>query len=96
MIRKRKPFLWMTTMALSVMSLTSCFKDEAPNAECDITKAWIHVDNPEDMFFQTTDTAINVRYDMNEILFRVKRKTDVTSLAPWFEITPGAKISPWI
>ena len=84
----------MTTMALSLVSLSSCFKDEAPNAECDITKAWIHVDNPEDMFFQTTDTAINVRYDMNEILFRVRRKTDVSCLAPWFEITPGAKISP--
>ena len=27
-------------------TLTSCFKDEPLNAECDIEQAYIHVDNP--------------------------------------------------
>lgn len=76
------------------MSFTSCFKDEAPNTECDITKAWLHVDNPTDMFLQYTDTAVNVMYDKSDIEFRVRRKTDLSALAPEFEITAGATISP--
>lgn len=84
----------LTIIALVITTLTSCFKDEAPNAECDITKAWIHTDNPAEMFFQPTDTAINVFYDKNEITFSVRRKADLTSLAPLFEITPGATITP--
>ena len=83
-----------TIFALVITTLASCFKDEAPNAECDITKAWIHADNPAEMFFQPTDTAINVLYDKNEITFTVRRNADITALAPRFEITEGATISP--
>ena len=82
------------SMALAAITLTSCFKDEAPNAECDITKAWVHTDNIADMFFQATDTAVNVFYDKNEINFTVRRHADITALAPQFEITEGATISP--
>ncbi|MGM9697596.1 MAG: PCMD domain-containing protein [Prevotella sp.] len=84
----------LTIIALVIATLTSCFKDEAPNAECDITKAWIHTDNPTEMFFQPTDTAINVFYNKTDITFTVRRKADITALAPQFEITPGATISP--
>ena len=75
-------------------ALTSCFKDEAPNAECDITKAWVHIDNAGDTFYQLSDTAINVMYDRNDISFTVRRKADVSHIAPFFEITPGATITP--
>ena len=79
---------------MAALSLSSCFKDEAPNAECDITKAWVHTDNPNELFYQLSDTAINVMYDRNDISFTVRRKADVSRLAPLFEITPGATINP--
>ncbi|MGN0281762.1 MAG: PCMD domain-containing protein [Prevotella sp.] len=84
----------LTITALVIATLTSCFKDEAPNAECDITKVWVHTDNPTELFFQPKDTAINVFYDKTDITFTVRRKADITSLAPQFEITPGATITP--
>ena len=79
---------------MAALSLSSCFKDEAPNAECDITKAWVHTDNPNELFYQLSDTAINVMYDRNDISFTVRRKADVSRLAPLFEITPGAPLNP--
>ena len=75
-------------------ALTSCFKDEAPNAECDITKVWVHIDNAGDTFYQLSDTAINFMYDRTDISFTVRRKADVIRMAPFFEITPGATITP--
>ena len=50
------------TLALmcASMALTSCFKDEPLNAECDIEQAYIHVDNPTAMFFSENDTLQNV------------------------------------
>lgn len=48
-------FLALAMMCLST-TLTSCFKDEPLNAECDIEQAYIHVDNPEAMFFSKNDT----------------------------------------
>lgn len=81
-------------VCLGAVVLTSCFKDEAPNAEADITKAWLHTDVPTEMFFQTSDTLINVLYSTNEIKFSVRRKADVSALAPQFTITEGATISP--
>ena len=52
-------FLALAMMCLST-TLTSCFKDEPLNAECDIEQAYIHVDNPEAMFFSKNDTLVNV------------------------------------
>lgn len=75
-------------------SLTSCFKDEPLNAECDIEKAWVHSDNPDETFFNPTDTLITVAYRVNEIKFEVKPKSDLTAMAPIFQITEGATIEP--
>lgn len=75
-------------------SLTSCFKDEPLNAECDIEKAWVHSDNPDETFFNPTDTMITVAYRVNEIKFEVKPKSDLTAMAPIFQITEGATIEP--
>ena len=79
---------------LCVSLLSSCFKDEAPNAECDITKAYIHADNPGDMFFNSSDTLVSVISTDSVITFNVRRNTDISALAPEFALTPGATISP--
>ena len=67
--------------SLAAISLTSCFKDEAPNAECDITKAWVSLegDKWQEMFFNIGDTAKNVMYSDKNIFFirRPDRKSVV-------------------
>ncbi|WP_240513502.1 PCMD domain-containing protein [Prevotella sp. P3-122] len=80
--------------AIFALALSSCFKDEAPNAECDIIEACLHVDNPTDIFYNPTDTLVRVLYTDDNISFSVRRKADLTSLAPTFRITDGATISP--
>lgn len=75
-------------------TLTSCFKDEPLNAECDIEQAYIHVDNPLGMFYQQSDTLINVLSTAEDINFVVRKTTDLTALAPIFNLTPGATIYP--
>ncbi|MBO5187008.1 MAG: PCMD domain-containing protein [Prevotella sp.] len=77
-----------------IVCLTSCFKDEPLNAECDIETAWVHSDNPESMFFNLSDSLINVKSDVSEIMFDVKSGTDLTNLAPMFTVTGGATITP--
>ena len=79
---------------LSLLTLTSCFKDEAPNAECDIVQAWIHADDPSAMFYQASDSLVYVISDKTDIRFTVRRKADITALAPHFAITPGAVMTP--
>lgn len=74
--------------------LSSCFKDEPLNAECDITEASVHVSDTETMFFNASDTLVKVLYSENSIRFNVRRHADLTALAPTFRITPGASISP--
>ncbi len=73
---------------------TSCFKEEPLNAECDIEKAWVHVDNIDDMFYNATDTLINVISTESKIVFTMRDDADVTALAPQFTITEGATITP--
>lgn len=75
-------------------TLMSCFKDEPLNAECDIEQAYIHTDNPLDIFFSATDTLIDVASDKNDITFRIKPGADLTSLAPVLRITHGAVVEP--
>lgn len=84
------------TLALmcASMALTSCFKDEPLNAECDIEQAYIHVDNPSAMFFSENDTLQNVLYTESEINFDVRKETDLTALAPRFVTTEGATVQP--
>ena len=82
--------------SVAVISLSSCFKDEAPNAECDITKAWVHIeeDKWQDTFFNITDTAKTVMYSDRTIYFTVRPDARLDSICPQFEITEGATISP--
>lgn len=75
-------------------SLSSCFKDEPLNAECDIEQAYVHVDDPTSVFFSVNDTIVNVLSDANDVVFEIKEGSDVSAMAPMFRITEGATISP--
>lgn len=74
--------------------LTSCFKDEPLNAECDIEQAYVHTDAPTDIFFSPNDTLVNVLSDADDIVFEIKEGSDVSAMAPFFRITGGARIEP--
>ena len=74
--------------------LTSCFKEEPLNAECDIEKAYVHVGNPETMFFNATDSMVSVPYADSTVIFNVRKQADVSAMAPKFQLTAGATISP--
>ena len=89
-----KYFKLMAAAMIGSATLTSCFKDEPLNAECDIEQAYIHVDDPLEMFFQKSDTLISVLSTAEDINFVVRKSTDLTSLAPQFRLTPGATIYP--
>ena len=74
-------------------TLTSCFKDEPLNAECDIEQAYIHVDNPEQTFFNANDTLVSVLTSESAIRFKVLPEADVTALTPHFRTTEGATVT---
>ena len=84
--------MWFTIFVCGVFA--SCFKDEPLNAECDIEAVYVHVDHPEELFFSASDTLVNVLYSDDKVIFRVRRGADLTSLAPRFQITEGARIEP--
>ena len=88
-----KSYLLVFAAAVSAM-LTSCFKEEPLNAECDIEQASLHVDNPEDVFVKTTDSIATTNESARVITFKVRKGTDMTAFAPTFTLTPGAIISP--
>lgn len=75
-------------------ALTSCFKDEPLNAECDIEQAYVHTDDPAAVFFSPSDTLVNVLSDADDIVFEIKEGSDVSAMAPVFRITGGARIEP--
>ena len=91
-------YIHKTAVVVVVMSLTtlftSCFKEEPLNAECDIEKAWVHVDDIDASFYNATDTLINVISTDDKIVFTMRDDADVTAFAPQFTITEGATISP--
>lgn len=75
-------------------AVSSCFKDEPLNAECDIEQAYVHLDTPTDVFFAESDTLVNVLSDANDITFEVKEGADLSRMAPTFRLTEGATVSP--
>ena len=75
-------------------TVSSCFKDEPLNAECDIEQAYVHLDTPTDVFFAESDTLINVLSGSNTITFEVKEGADLSQMAPEFKLTEGATVTP--
>lgn len=87
-------YLGFAATLLCGLTLTSCFKEEPLNAECDITEAYIHSDNPTEMFFNVTDTLVRVFSTEDNVKFAVRRNADLSQLSPCFRLTEGATISP--
>ena len=87
-------YKWMTGLVTCV-TLTSCFKEEPLNAECDIEQVSIHIDNPLNVFFTVSDTTQTVNASDHVITFRVRRnhKGDLSKIEPKFVLTPGATIT---
>ena len=83
-------------LAMGVLTgISSCFKEEPLNAECDIEQAYIHAgDNLESWFLYDSDTLKYVQSDQNKIEFTMSGTADLTQIAPFFRLTPGATISP--
>lgn len=85
------PFLALAALGTT---LQSCVKDEALNAEADITQASVHVGNPDHYFYQQSDSVVHVPYSDSTVTFTVRPTADLTALAPRFTLTEGATISP--
>ncbi len=88
-----------TNLALLLMcaGLASCFKAEPLNYEADITSAYVHIDNPKDIFYNPSDTMAYIATDLTswEIVFNnALRYADITNIAPRFTLSPGATITP--
>lgn len=81
-------------MIALVPAMASCFKEEPLNAECDILEASVTASGAEDMFYNVSDSKLQVPYSDSIIVFSVKRQTDLTAIAPLFKLTPGATIMP--
>ena len=88
---KLKDFL--ACAATGMILCTSCIKNEAPNAEADILNCTL----PEGIL---TDAIINYNAPFDgeinayPLRLEVHNGTDLTQLAPTFELTPGATITP--
>ncbi|MBR4830024.1 MAG: PCMD domain-containing protein [Muribaculaceae bacterium] len=80
-------------MVMTVMN-TSCFGEEPDYCEADIETATLHVDNPQDFFFQSTDSMQIVLSTDSVITFAVRSHADVSALAPQFTLSPGATVNP--
>lgn len=90
-----KPFSLIAVVAFAT-TLTSCFKDEALNNECDIEKAWIQVDNPDAVFFQPSNAELpDIESTKTDLIFPdLRPNSDVTALPVYFKVTDGATIVP--
>lgn len=76
--------LFTLTALSSLVLFPSCIQDEALNAEADILNCLV-----PDSILKAAPQISNDR-----IIILAKRSTDVTKLAPLFDLTPGATISP--
>lgn len=90
-----KPFSLIAVVAFAT-TLTSCFKDEALNNECDIEKAWIQVNNPDEVFFQPSNAELpDIESTKTDLIFPdLRPNSDVTALPVYFKVTDGATIAP--
>lgn len=75
--------------------MTSCIKDEEQNKECDIESAWVEDENIDKLFYMASDAKVtNVTSTASEITFTVRTMEYLPELAVFFNLTPGATISP--
>lgn len=81
----------LTAIAVGLSVLTSCIKEEALNAECDIVEV-----SPEwvDAMLSRNVLVGQPVVKNDRVDFTVKKGSDRTALAPEFVLTPGATIVP--
>ncbi len=93
---KQSRFIVAALSMSCITTLSSCFKEEPLNAECDIEQAYIHADNNllNLLFTNPSDTLVNVQSDQTNIEFTMRPFATLTKQAPIFRLTPGATISP--
>ena len=96
-MKKYSKLITATILSGCLTTLSSCFKEEPLNAECDIEQAYIHADNKSLLnllFTNPSDTLVNVQSDQTNIEFTMRPSAALTKQAPMFRLTPGATISP--
>jgi len=88
-----KRYFYTLPLLAATLTMSSCFKEEPLNSECDITHVSLHTDNPLATFYQLSDTAQNVLSTDSLISFEVRRdhEADLSLLTPTLQLTPGAK-----
>lgn len=88
-----KQLLLPITLCLALTAtLTSCIKEEAANAECDITSIdslWVKA-NRYKLHLAGNPTVTNERVDF----YYSERDVDLTAVAPEFHLTDGATMTP--
>ena len=90
-----RKFITLSLSTVCALSLSSCFKDEPLNAECDIEQAYIHPGSWMKLWFtNASDTLVNVQSDQDKIEFTMKPFASLKKQAPMFRLTPGATIQP--
>lgn len=90
-----KHFYIPTLLIAGTLALASCYGDEPANSECDIERAWVHVDDPYAIFYHKADTIADIlpSYSSDNIQFPLARYDANIGLVPlYLEITPGAKV----
>lgn len=96
-MKKFSKLITATILSGCLTTLSSCFKEEPLNAECDIEQAYIHAENKillNLLFTNPSDTLVNVQSDQTNIEFTMRPFAALTKQAPIFRLTPGATISP--
>ena len=85
-----RKFITLSLSTVCALSLSSCFKDEPLNAECDIEQAYIHPGSWLKLWFtNASDTLVNVQSDQDKIEFTMKPFASLKKQAPMFRLTPG-------
>ena len=96
-MKKYSKLITATILSGCLTTLSSCFKEEPLNAECDIEQAYIHADNKillNLLFTNPSDTLVNVQSDQTNIEFTMKEFANLKKQAPMFRLTQGATIQP--
>lgn len=89
---KQSRFIVAALSMSCITTLSSCFKEEPLNAECDIEQAYIHADN-KILFTNPSDTLVNVQSDTTKIEFTMTQFANLKK-APMFRLSQGATILP--
>ena len=87
----KKTIFGLLALALPIM-MTSCFKDEPLNAECDIEQVIFHSTEADKVFFNLSDTLQHVLYTDTLVKVNVRYNAPIETVAPEFKLTPGATI----